>query len=74
MTALYLTRIDVTRNMLRFYKLVVQVDLFEGYSLIREYGRTVRPGTVRIERFATRGQADMALIANWARRRRRGYR
>ncbi|WP_334407664.1 WGR domain-containing protein [Bradyrhizobium sp. AZCC 2289] len=44
-----LTRIDNRRNVARFYKLDVQRTLFGGWSLVREWGRIGRPGTVRAE-------------------------
>jgi predicted DNA-binding WGR domain protein len=74
MTTITLKRIDQQRNMSRFYKLDVQPTLLGGWSLIREWGRIGRPGTVRIEAHVTRGLADIALIATWARKRGRGYR
>ena len=33
---------DASRNMRRFYRMVVQRDLFGGASLIREWGRIGR--------------------------------
>ncbi|MDF0515758.1 WGR domain-containing protein [Bradyrhizobium yuanmingense] len=74
MTAITLKRVDQQRNMSRFYKLDVQPTLLGGWSLIRGWGRIGRVGTVRIEAHPTRGLADMALIAAWARKRGRGYR
>ena len=74
MTAITLTRIDTEKNMERFYKLFVQPTLFGGWSLVREWGRIGRPGTVRIEMYRTRGAADIALIAHFVRKKRRGYR
>lgn len=73
-TGHYLTRIDARTNMARFYKLDVQPNLFGQWSLVREWGRIGRGGTVRTELHPTRGLADTALIAAWARRRSRGYR
>lgn len=74
MSAVTLSRIDEEKNMARFYKLDVQPNLFGQWSLVREWGRIGRGGTVRTEMYATRGLADIALIAAWARRRSRGYR
>jgi predicted DNA-binding WGR domain protein len=73
MTAIVLARIDQHRNMARFYKLDVQPSLFGGWSLVREWGRVGRGGTVRIETHSTRGNADIALISKWAEKRKRGY-
>lgn len=74
MTAIVLTRVDEAENMARFYKLDVQPTLFGDWSLVREWGRIGRAGTVRIEAHATRGKVDLALISKWAEKQRRGYR
>ncbi|MDE5440412.1 WGR domain-containing protein [Bradyrhizobium sp. CSA207] len=74
MTAIMLTRVDERRNMARYYKLDIQPTLFGESSLVREWGRIGRAGTVRIEAYPTRGKADLALILKWAEKRRRGYR
>jgi len=73
MTAIMLQRIDPNRNLSRFYKLDVQPTLFGECSLIREWGRIGRAGTVRVETYSSRGQADIAMISKWAQKRKRGY-
>lgn len=42
-------REDASQNMHRFYRMVVQRDVFGGASLIREWRRIVRTGQVRID-------------------------
>jgi predicted DNA-binding WGR domain protein len=74
MTAIKLTRIDNRRNMARFYKLYVQPTLFGECSLVKEWGRIGRAGTVRVETHKTRGKADMAMAMNWTRKLQQGYR
>ncbi|WP_377829298.1 WGR domain-containing protein [Bradyrhizobium lupini] len=74
MTALVLNRADERSNMARFYKLDIQPTLFGEWSVVREWGRIGRAGTVRIEVYPTRGKADLALILKWAEKRRPGYR
>jgi predicted DNA-binding WGR domain protein len=74
MTAIVLTRVYEAENVDRFYKLDVQPTLFGDWSLVREWGRIGRAGTVRIEEHATRGKADLALISKWAEKQKRGYR
>jgi predicted DNA-binding WGR domain protein len=74
MTAITLTRIDSRCNIARFYKLDVQPTLFGEWSLVREWGRIGRGGTVRVEAHPSRGKADQALISKWAQRQARGYR
>jgi predicted DNA-binding WGR domain protein len=59
--------------MARFYKLDVQPTLFGKWTLVREWGRIGRPGTVRVETLATRGTADIALISKWSGKRKCGY-
>jgi predicted DNA-binding WGR domain protein len=74
MTAIMLTRIDIQRNMARFYKLDIQPTLFGEWTFIREWGRIDRAGTVRSEVLRTRGMADVVLIAKWSEKLRKGYR
>jgi len=74
MTAIHMARIHAEKNMERFYKIDVQPTLFGEWSLVREWGRLGRPGTVRFEIHGTRGAADIALIAKWSEKRKRGYR
>ncbi|MCK1289376.1 WGR domain-containing protein [Bradyrhizobium sp. 30] len=73
MTAIMLTRVDHRCNMGRYYKLDIQPTLFGECSLMREWGRIGRAGTVRIETYSSRGQADMTMISKWAQKRKRGY-
>ncbi|MGL3214034.1 WGR domain-containing protein [Bradyrhizobium sp. BR 1433] len=74
MTAIMLTRIDDRRNMERFYKLDIQPTLFGEWSLVREWGRIGRAGTVRVETHGSRGTADVAMAMNCARKLKCGYR
>jgi predicted DNA-binding WGR domain protein len=74
MVAINLVRVGEDRNVARYYKLDVQSTLFGGWSLVREWGRIGRAGTVRIEAYPTHGKADLALISKWAEKQRRGYR
>jgi WGR domain len=43
--ALYLRRIDATRNMRRFYRLDIEPDLFGGFLLVRQWERV---GALRV--------------------------
>jgi predicted DNA-binding WGR domain protein len=74
MTAIMLTRIDSRRSMARFYKMAIQPTLFGESSLVREWGRIGRAGTVRIETYPSRGLADIAMISKWEQKRKRSYR
>ncbi|RAI45323.1 WGR domain-containing protein [Rhodoplanes roseus] len=73
MTVVHLTRIDLAQNLERFYRLDVQPDLFGGWSLVREWGRIGRPGTVRITSFGTISEAEAVRIQLWHAKKRRGY-
>jgi predicted DNA-binding WGR domain protein len=74
MTAIVLTRVDEVKNVARYYKLDVQPTLFGEWSLVREWGRIGRGGTIRVEAHPTLGKADLALISKWTEKQRRGYR
>jgi predicted DNA-binding WGR domain protein len=74
MSAITLTRVDHRCDVARFYKLDVQPTLFGGWSVVREWGRIGRAGTVRTEHHTTRGQADIGLISHWTRKLKARYR
>jgi predicted DNA-binding WGR domain protein len=42
-------RREPARNMARFYAVSLQADLLNGWSVVREWGRIVRPGRVRVD-------------------------
>jgi predicted DNA-binding WGR domain protein len=69
-----LRREDASQNMRRFYRMVVQRDLFGGASLIREWGRFGRSGQVRIDHHPDEGRAVDALADLVTAKRKRGYR
>lgn len=73
MSAIVLTRLEAGKSMRRFYKLDMQPDLFAGFSVIREWARIGRPGQVRTENYPTSGAADLALVAHYCRKTRKGY-
>ena len=68
-----LHRVDPDRKMRRFYSLGLQLDLFGGVSVVREWGRIGSGGRVRYDRFASEGQAVGALSVLLQKKRRRGY-
>jgi len=73
MSAVMLHRVDRGQNMARFYLLDIQPDLFGGWSLIREWGRIGRPGTVRVLPYPTEAEALDALEQQRRAKERRGY-
>ncbi|MTW18782.1 WGR domain-containing protein [Rhodoplanes serenus] len=73
MRKLHLTRIDPTKNMARFYICDIQPDLFGDWTLIREWGRIGRPGTVRTTTYSTACEAEAAYERQRLFKQRRGY-
>jgi predicted DNA-binding WGR domain protein len=59
---------------LRFCHLLLQQDLLGGWTLVREAGRQGGSGRVRREHFATRDEAEAALIRERDQHGRRGFR
>ena len=69
-----LVRIEPGAGRFRFYRLALQRDLFGGCSLVREWGRIGRTGTVRVRTLATEAEAAALFDRALAHRRRRGDR
>lgn len=73
MTTVYLTRIDPTHNMARFYAMSLQATLFAECSLVREWGRIGRAGQTRTVVFPTEADALKAMEAIEVAKVRKGY-
>jgi len=58
----------------RFYHLLLQEDLLEGWTLVRESGYQGSPGRVRRDHFDSREQALEALTQVRDAQIKRGYR
>jgi len=58
---IHLHRIDLDRNMRRFYELSVQPTLFGGASLVRTWGRIGSGGQSLIETFRPPDRHDSGL-------------
>jgi predicted DNA-binding WGR domain protein len=69
----YLTRTDPTRNMNRFYVVQVVPNLFGDWTVMREWGRRGSPGTLRLETWRRRQDAQIAEQRTIERRLQRGY-
>ncbi len=67
-------RVDPARNMLRFYSLDVERDLFGRVVLVRRWGRIGTAGKVRLDEYPAESAALAAIQALQARKVRRGYR
>lgn len=70
----HLRRIDPSRNMRRFYVLVLQPTLFGGASVIRNWGRIGTNGQSMMETFDRDDSAIDASKRLERIKRRRGYR
>ncbi len=71
---LKLRRIDLSKNVQRFYLLTVQRDLFGGATLMREWGRLGSAGKLKLSHHRDEGQAVDALAAFAQEKFKRGYR
>jgi len=71
MRAMRLSRIDLARNMRRFYRLDVQADLFGGFAVVKEWGRIGARGRMVGESYATKALGDAAMQRQAERERRR---
>jgi predicted DNA-binding WGR domain protein len=69
----FLTRIDPTRNINRFYVVQVMPTLFGDWTVMREWGRRGSPGTVRLNSYERRNEAETAERHIIKRRLAHGY-
>lgn len=69
-----LVRIDPSRRMRRFYRLVISKTLWGEPCLTREWGRIGSPGTVRCEIFLDPEEAEVAALKLARAKIRKGYR
>ena len=74
MTPIHLERREPARNRQRFYAITVTRTLFDGWALVREWGRIGQRGTVRGTWFETEGAAWAAGVHWRERQEKRGYR
>lgn len=74
MAPIYLERREPVRNRLRFYNIAVTRTLFDGWALVREWGRIGQPGTVRETWFETESAAIEAGAKVRQQKEKRGYR
>jgi len=57
----------------RFYQLVLQEDLIEGWTLVREWGQQGSPGKIKKDHFHSREAAQNALLHVRDAQLKRGY-
>ena len=58
----------------RFYQLLLQEDLINGWTLVREWGQQGAAGRVKKDHFACREDAQRALLKVRDAQLQRGYR
>jgi predicted DNA-binding WGR domain protein len=58
----------------RYYQLILQEDLLEGWTLVREWGQQGSSGRVKRDHFATPEEAEQAMIRVRDAQLKRGYR
>jgi predicted DNA-binding WGR domain protein len=73
MTALTLRRREPARNLHRYYRLDVQLDLFGAWCFIREWGRIGQAGQIRTVLYPTPHEAQAALERQRRAKERKGY-
>lgn len=73
MTAASLRRIDLERNMHRYYRLDIQRDLFGTWCLVSEWGRIGQAGRLRTLPCPTEDDARATFEKQLNRKLRRGY-
>jgi predicted DNA-binding WGR domain protein len=64
--------VDRIWNMARFYRLVVQQDLFGMWWFVREFGRIGNPGRVMQTAYPTLDEATAAHAKLWRAKLKRG--
>lgn len=69
----FLTRTEPEKNLYRFYVVSVAPTLFGEWSLVREYGRSGSPGTVKLTSFEQEQEAQKAAHRIIKRRLQHGY-
>ncbi|TYC78528.1 WGR domain-containing protein [Stappia sp. BW2] len=72
--SLLLKRVDLGRNMNRFYHLSVEPTLFGGFAVCRTWGRLGATGRTRLDLFADVSSALAHLEKLAVQKHKRGYR
>lgn len=69
----YLEKRDPRKNVVRYYCIAVQPNLFGEWTLHREWGRIGQGGRIRTEWFLDEEEAQIELEKIEDTKRRRGY-
>jgi predicted DNA-binding WGR domain protein len=70
----YMQMIEDPDKAPRFYQLMLQEDLIDGWTLVREWGQQGSPGRVKKDHFDSRDAAEHALLKVRDAQIKRGYR
>lgn len=70
----YMQMIEDPDKAPRFYLLMLQEDLINGWNLVREWGQQGLPGRVKKDHFDSRDAAEHALLKVRDAQVKRGYR
>ena len=70
----FLTRTDPMRNINRFYVIDVTPTLFGEWAVLREWGRRGSPGTLRLDSYQSRNDAEASEQRTIKRRLQHDYR
>ena len=73
MQAVYLERIDPSRNVARFYQVDIRPTLFGEWAVVAQWGRIGTYGRTREDWFSSLTDAEAARHRRVSRKRRRGY-
>ncbi|MEO5340606.1 MAG: WGR domain-containing protein [Magnetococcus sp. MYC-9] len=69
----YLQRLNPANGLIWFYAIQIQRDLLGRWQVVREWGRSGSPGTIRQVPFATHSQATANMAELLEQLRARGY-
>ena len=70
---LHIQRVDLSRNMARYYELSLEPTLFSEISLVRTWGRIGRRGQQRVDLYPTEQQALQTFLELLRKKRAKGY-
>ena len=70
----YMQMIEDPDKASRFYLLMLQEDLIDGWTLVREWGQQGSPGRVKRDHFGNYDAAEHALLKIRDAQLKRGYR
>ncbi len=69
-----LHRIDVSKNMARFYAMQLRPTLLSETAVVRHWGRIGTQGQMRLDTFKSHAEAHTVIVRLHAKKSRRGYR